>query len=127
VQSIFTLAPPLSTAPLSLLCSQPSNVPSKAKAAAKAAAKATPPAQSQNTQISTKNCWQQIVERLPQRAADEWYTLRDLSPFLGVKPNSLSKHARDLWPQHTGHWRLSFEEASRLIRRVCLAGKKVKP
>ncbi len=69
--------------------------------------------------------WERIVARLPSKASEEWYSLREIAPLLGIKPRSLAKHCRDLWPHWEGHYRLNHSQAVSLIRRVCYAGKKV--
>ena len=70
--------------------------------------------------------WQLIVELLPPRDAEtEWFNLADVAAPLGITPHALSKHARDLWPSHEGHWRLKYSQCVSLIRRVCYAGRKL--
>ena len=70
--------------------------------------------------------WQLLVTLLPPREPEtEWYSISDLSPLLGIKPRSLLKHAHDLWPTWEGHYRLNYDQAVRLIRRVCAAGRKL--
>jgi hypothetical protein len=69
--------------------------------------------------------WKRIAEQLPPREAEEWYKLSDIAPLLGIKPRALLEHARDLWPDWEGHFRLNYEQAVRLIKRVSWAGKKV--
>lgn len=69
--------------------------------------------------------WERIVVRLPAKSPEEWYSLKEIAPHLGLKPRSLAKHARDLWPRWEGHYRLDHAQAASLIRRVCYAGKKV--
>lgn len=71
--------------------------------------------------------WERIAASLPERDPDaEYYTPEDLAPLLGVQRRSLYPHLDDLFPNHEGEWRMSHEQAVRLIKRVCRAGKKVK-
>lgn len=70
--------------------------------------------------------WERIVAQLPPKDIEtEWYSLTEIAPLLGIKPRSLAKHCRDLWPKWEGHYRLNYSQAISLIRRVCYAGKKV--
>ena len=70
--------------------------------------------------------WKLIVRLLPSRdPSTEWYTVAKIAPLVGMKPRALLHHARDLWPDWEGHYRLSHEEATRLIRRACAAGRKL--
>ena len=70
--------------------------------------------------------WQLAAELLPQRDPEcEFYTLFDIAPCVGnVTPHILRQHARDLWRQREGHYRLSHEKAIALIKRYLLVGKK---
>lgn len=70
--------------------------------------------------------WQLIAELLPLKDAEtEWYSVREIAPLLGLKPRSLMKHCRDLWPDWEGQYRLDHSQAISLIRRVCYAGRKL--
>lgn len=77
------------------------------------------------TRSPSLQLWERIVARLPTKSPEEWYSLKEIAPLLGLKPRSLAKHARDLWPRWEGHYRLDHARAVSLIRRVCYAGKKV--
>lgn len=60
----------------------------------------------------------------------EWYELEVVAPLLGITEHATRRHCRDLWPRTPSRperkiWRLSLEEAQRLIKRVVYAGKKV--
>jgi len=69
--------------------------------------------------------WQLVVALLPPiDAGTEWFALTDIAPLLNLSPHALSKHCRDLWPRHEGHWRLNYSQATAVIRRVCTAGRK---
>ena len=70
--------------------------------------------------------WSTIARALPPRdPASEWYSIKDLAPLVGLKPRALQLHARRLFPDHEGQFRLDHEQAVRLIRRVCASGRKV--
>lgn len=70
--------------------------------------------------------WAKIALQLPPRDPDaEWYAIKDIAPLLGIKERALQYHARQLFPQHEGQFRLSHAQAVRLIRRVCASGRKV--
>lgn len=72
--------------------------------------------------------WELILERLPHRdEKTEWYALSEIAPLVGIQRQSLARHARDLWPNWEGHYRLNREQARQLIRRVCYAGRKIPP
>lgn len=70
--------------------------------------------------------WQLIVELLPAKDAEtEWFSVREIAPLLGLKPRSVMKHCRDLWPDWEGQYRLKHSQAVSLIRRVVYAGRKL--
>ena len=69
--------------------------------------------------------WELISARLPEKHDDEWYTPKELSRLVGISHKQVAAHCHDLWPRHEGWWRLSREEAVRVIRRVCLVGRKL--
>jgi hypothetical protein len=70
--------------------------------------------------------WELIAQLLPEHDAEtEWWTLAEIAPLLGIKRRALAKHARDLWPEAEGHWRLKYSQAISLIRRVVYAGRKL--
>lgn len=82
----------------------------------------------QDESLDARELWQLVTELLPPRdGIAERFTLPDIAPLLGITSHALSKHARDLWPQNEGHWRLSHAQAVTLIRRVCWAGRKLPP
>ena len=69
-----------------------------------------------------------IVAKLDEGA--EWYELDVLAPLLGITQHATRRHCRDLWPKTPSNperriWRLSLNEAERLVKRVVYAGKKV--
>ena len=76
--------------------------------------------------MPTDPLWRLIVQLLPSRDPDtEWYTVAELAPLVGVKPRALLHHARQLWPGWEGRYRLNHEQAVRLVRRACAAGRKL--
>jgi hypothetical protein len=70
--------------------------------------------------------WQLLVQLLPERDPEtEWFSIAEVAPLLGIKSRSLLKHARDLWPNWEGQYRLNLGQVHSLIRRVCYAGRKL--
>lgn len=70
--------------------------------------------------------WQLIVELLPAKDPDtEWFSVREIAPLVGLRPRSVMKHCRDLWPDWEGQYRLNLDQAISLIRRVVYAGRKL--
>lgn len=67
--------------------------------------------------------WELLARLLPRHA--EWYTPADVALLFDLTPRGVLKHCRDLWPQWEGQYRLSADEASRLIRRIVFAGRRV--
>ncbi len=64
--------------------------------------------------------------KLPVKDDDEWYTPGDIAPLVGIGHKQVAAHCHDIWPGHEGWWRLSRDEALRVVRRVCLVGRKLK-
>lgn len=70
--------------------------------------------------------WQLIAALLPSKDTEtEWFSVREIAPLVGLKPRSLMKHCRDLWPNWEGQYRLDYDQATSLIRRVCYAGRNL--
>lgn len=67
--------------------------------------------------------WELMSRLLPPGA--EWYRPADIAALFGLTPRAVMKHCRDLWPSRDGQYRLSFDEARRVIRRICFAGRRV--
>jgi hypothetical protein len=75
---------------------------------------------------SEKPLWQLIAALLPPKDAEtEWFSVREIAPLLGLKPRSVMKHCRDLWPNWEGQYRLNYGQAVSVIRRVVYAGRKL--
>lgn len=115
-RSVAAAAPPIATAfPL------PDRNPRPASRPGIALSGATPPGAAVERPL-----WQLIVDRLPARDPEtEWYTIAEIAPLVGLRPRSLTKHARDLWPAWDGHYRLNYSQAVSLIRRVAYAGRRL--
>lgn len=67
--------------------------------------------------------WELLARLLPSGA--EWHTPADVAALFGLTSRGVLKHCRDLWPQWEGQYRLSADEATRLIRRIVFAGRRV--
>lgn len=67
--------------------------------------------------------WELLARLLPSSA--EWHTPADVAALFGLTPRAVLKHCRDLWPQWEGQYRLDPEEATRLIKRIVFAGRRV--
>lgn len=72
--------------------------------------------------------WELACALLPERDTEEgteYYDLRDIARCLGpVTSDRLARHAKDLWPNYEGFYRLSFSEALRLIKRYLFVGRR---
>jgi len=67
--------------------------------------------------------WELLARLLPRGA--EWHTPADVAALFGLTPRAVLKHCRDLWPQWEGQYRLDLDQATRLIRRIVFAGRRV--
>lgn len=67
--------------------------------------------------------WELLTRLLPRHA--EWYTPADVARLFDLTSRAVLKHCRDLWPQWEGQYRLNGDEATRLIRRIVFAGRRV--
>ena len=67
--------------------------------------------------------WELLARLLPRTA--EWHTPADIALLFGLTPPAVLKHCRDLWPQWEGQYRLDRDEATRLIKRIVFAGRRV--
>jgi hypothetical protein len=70
---------------------------------------------------------QRIIDRLPVRDEDEWYTPEDIAPLLGVKVRQVRYYCHAIWKNHDpkSQWRLRRAEAERLIRKAYFSGSKI--
>ncbi len=78
---------------------------------------------SQNPLRRQPPLWMLIMVQLDARQFD--FTPDDIAPLLGIQAKHVRKYCCKLWPDNSGHWKLSFEDAAVLIQRVCRDGSRL--
>lgn len=109
-----------------ILCESMSNpFPTSPPEISPASHSAPPVSNAENSPVSLLDDWQLVLLLLPTISSFDDYRPREIADAIGeVSIDTLINWAKQIWPNHQGHWMFSRDEAQRLICKYMRHGRR---